>query len=44
MKYFSINKPKLCPKCGSKKVVRILYGYPSYEAHQKELEGKLILG
>ncbi len=44
MKYFSVNKPKICPKCGSAKVVKIVYGEPTYEAHLEEVAGKIILG
>lgn len=44
MKYCSVNKPVSCPKCGSKKVVRVLYGEPTYEAFLKEMAGKIVLG
>jgi hypothetical protein len=30
VKYISINKPDKCPKCGSEKIARILYGLPSF--------------
>lgn len=33
-----------CPKCGSKNIIPILYGYPSYEAMKLEKEGKIKLG
>jgi len=33
-----------CPKCGSKKVVRIIYGLPSRETFEEAKEGKIILG
>ena len=33
-----------CPKCGSKSIVPILYGMPSYEVLQDVEEGKLKLG
>jgi len=36
--------PTQCPKCGSAKVLPILYGYPSAEALKAALEGKIILG
>jgi hypothetical protein len=44
MKYYSVKKPDKCPKCGSLKVVEIIYGEPSYKAHLEELAGKIILG
>lgn len=44
MKYYSENKPNKCPSCGSPKVVRILYGMPSYEAFLEAEAGKIILG
>jgi hypothetical protein len=44
MNYYSAKKPDKCPKCGSIKVVNILYGEPSYEAHLEEVAGKLIIG
>lgn len=33
-----------CPKCGSKNIIPIVYGYPSYEAMKAEKEGKIKLG
>ena len=44
MNYYSENKPNKCPACGSQKVVRILYGMPSYEAFLDSKAGKIILG
>jgi hypothetical protein len=44
MKFYSVNKPYKCPQCGSTKVVKILYGEPSYEASLEERTGKIILG
>jgi len=44
MKYTSQDKPKKCPKCGSRKVVRIIYGLPTEEAYKEHLAGKIALG
>lgn len=33
-----------CPKCGSSKVIKILYGMPTYESFQLAEEGKIKLG
>lgn len=44
MKYYSEDKPIKCPACGSPKVVRIMYGMPSYEAFLDSKAGKIILG
>lgn len=33
-----------CPECGSENVVPIVYGLPSWEAWEEELEGKIRLG
>ena len=44
MKYYSDDKPIKCPFCGSPKVVRILYGMPSYDAFLEAEAGKIILG
>lgn len=33
-----------CPKCGSKNIIPILYGYPNYEAVKSAKEGKIKLG
>ena len=38
------RKPKKCPVCGSKRVVEILYGYPTYSAYEKEQAGAVVLG
>lgn len=35
---------KICPKCGSKDTVKILYGYPSGEGIMLEAAGKVKLG
>lgn len=35
---------KTCPKCKSKNVRKIMYGYPSYEAFEKAEAGKIVLG
>jgi len=44
MRYFSYQKPDKCPKCGSPKVVKIIYGEPNYKAFLEEEAGKIILG
>jgi len=40
------QKPKVCPECKSKRIAKILWGYPAYsEEMQKEIdEGKITLG
>ena len=38
------QKPEKCPKCGSAKVLPILYGFPSAEALKAGLESKIKLG
>jgi hypothetical protein len=38
------RRPAKCPVCGSNKVVRIVFGMPSYELLQEELQGKVALG
>ncbi len=38
------QRPSFCPKCHSKDIVEIIYGYPSSEAWELEAEGKLALG
>lgn len=40
------TKPKKCPKCGSKRIARILYGLPAFSDElQADLRsGKLALG
>ena len=35
---------KKCPKCGSKNLVKIVYGIPSYELFQEAEVGKVKLG
>jgi hypothetical protein len=46
MRYESARKPKICPKCGSIKIAKILYGMPAgYEELMKKIEeGKIVLG
>jgi len=44
MEYYSVKKPELCPKCGSPKVVKIIYGEPSYKTALEAEAGKIILG
>lgn len=40
------QRPSFCPnpKCRSKDIIEIIYGYPTFEAHQLEEKGKLKLG
>jgi hypothetical protein len=44
--YFSKIKPKKCPKCGSKEVAVILWGFQIFSPKlEREMqEGKLVLG
>jgi hypothetical protein len=35
---------QVCPKCGSSKVVRIVYGLPMEGGIKEEAEGKIKLG
>jgi hypothetical protein len=44
MRYSSYKKPDKCPKCGSSKVVKIVYGEPSYEDSLEAEDRKIILG
>jgi ribosomal protein L37AE/L43A len=44
MRYFSHQKPDKCPKCGSTKVVKIIYGDQSYKEFLEEEAGKIIFG
>jgi hypothetical protein len=44
MRYFSYQKPDKCPKCGSLKVVKIIYGEPNYKVSLEAEAGKIILG
>lgn len=37
-------KTKICPKCGSNEVVKILYGLPTSEAMEAAEQGKYFLG
>jgi hypothetical protein len=37
-------KYKICPKCGSKDVLKIVYGMPSYELFKEAENGKIKLG
>ncbi len=41
---FKVRKKRRCPKCGSKKVIHIVYGFPSPEAQKKAEQGKIKLG
>ncbi len=38
------DNPLNCPKCGSKNIVRIVYGYPNAEALEEAKKGNIILG
>ena len=38
------KKPRICPKCSQKSIVRIMYGDPNSEALHDAEEGKIILG
>ncbi len=40
------NKPDICPKCGSERVARILYGLPIFndELKRKLETGEVVLG
>jgi len=40
----SKRKPRKCAKCGSAKIVKIMYGYPSDEAFRMVEKGEIILG
>lgn len=43
--FFSNRKPAKCPRCGSKKIARILYGMPDFNMIKEDLEaGKIVLG
>jgi DNA-directed RNA polymerase subunit RPC12/RpoP len=44
MRHFSHQKPNKCPNCGSPKVVKIIYGEPSYKDSLEAEAGKVILG
>lgn len=37
------QRPKVCKRCGSP-VLEVVYGYPTYKAHQAAERGELILG
>jgi formate-dependent nitrite reductase cytochrome c552 subunit len=44
MRYFCHQKPNKCPKCGSPKVVKIIYGEPGYKTALEAEAWKIILG
>jgi hypothetical protein len=46
MKFYSTQKPKKCPACGSEKIAEILYGLPAFsERLQKMLaDNEIVLG
>jgi hypothetical protein len=35
---------KICPQCGSKNALKIIYGYPSHELFEEAEQGKVMLG
>ena len=35
---------KICPECGSKNIIPIVYGFPGSELMEEEYEGKIKLG
>jgi predicted RNA-binding Zn-ribbon protein involved in translation (DUF1610 family) len=43
-KHRATRKPRKCPSCGEKKVVEILYGYPTPEAELEVRAGQSVLG
>jgi hypothetical protein len=46
MEYYSVKKPELCLKCGSKRIAEILYGFPdsSPELNIALKNGTVVLG
>lgn len=40
----STPRPERCPRCGSDRIVRIVYGMPTFEAGDAEERGEIILG
>jgi hypothetical protein len=46
MEYYSVKKPGLCPKCGSKRIAEILYGFPdsSPELNTALKNGTIVIG
>ena len=42
----TVKKPKSCPKCNSKKIATIAYGYPVFTEKGKQdyEQGKIVLG
>jgi Zn finger protein HypA/HybF involved in hydrogenase expression len=44
MEYQSMPEAKNCPKCHSKNVVPIVYGYPTEETIKLADEGKIVHG
>lgn len=43
-KYFSKRKPVKCPDCAGKKVVHIMYGYPTDETIENANDGSFVMG
>jgi hypothetical protein len=44
MRYFSHQKPTKCQKCGSSKVIRIIYEESNYKTALEAEAGKIVLG
>jgi len=42
-RYYSHQKPDKCPKCGSPKMVKIIYGESNYKTSLEAEAGKIIL-
>ena len=39
-----MDKDMICPKCGSKNTVPIIYGLPSLDLYEKEQKREILLG
>jgi len=46
MRYESSRKPRECPRCGSDRIARVLYGLPDFsEELKRDLDaGRVVLG
>ena len=44
MRFYSVNKPRKCPRCKSARVVTIVYGLPGMEAFEEAQAGEIVLG
>ena len=40
----AVRAPRRCPNCGSKSIVRIVYGLPGPELFEKAERGEVMLG